>query len=81
MLAGQSAEALAISVSHVDLLYIGLTCATGPEFMADHIRALSEMAGTKAACVPNAGLPDEDGNYPETPEMMMALQRLSTPGV
>ena len=70
MLAGQPAEALAISVSHHDLLYIGLNCATGPSFMTDHIRALAELAQTRVGCVPNAGLPDEDGNYLETPQMM-----------
>jgi len=70
MLAGQTAEALCVSVSHVDLLYIGLNCATGPEFMTDHIRALSELAKTRIGCVPNAGLPDEDGNYLETPQMV-----------
>ena len=70
MLAGQSVEALAISLQHRDLLYIGLNCATGPEFMTDHIRSLSEIAAVPVSCVPNAGLPDEDGNYLETPEMM-----------
>jgi 5-methyltetrahydrofolate--homocysteine methyltransferase len=73
MLAGQSAEALAISTAHVDLLYIGLNCATGPEFMSDHIRALAELARTRVACVPNAGLPDEDGNYLETPDMIAGV--------
>ena len=72
MLAGQPAEALAISVSHHDLLYIGLNCATGPAFMTDHVRDLSELAQTRVGCVPNAGLPDEDGNYLETPQMMEA---------
>src|SRR5262249_12199469 len=61
MLAGQTAEALCASVSHVDLLSIGLNCATGPEFMTDHIRTLSEMASTRISCYPNAGLPNEDG--------------------
>lgn len=70
MLAGQSAEALNTSLQHIDLLYIGLNCATGPAFMADHIRALSEQARVPVGCVPNAGLPDEDGNYLETPQML-----------
>ncbi len=73
MLAGQTAEALCVSTAHVDLLYIGLNCATGPEFMTDHLRALSEMAKTRIACVPNAGLPDEDGNYLETPQMVASV--------
>lgn len=72
MLAGQSAESLYISVAHVDLLYIGLNCATGPEFMADHVRALAELAETRVACVPNAGLPDENGRYLETPRALAA---------
>ena len=44
MLAGQSVEALAASLEHVDLLYLGLNCATGPEFMTDHIRTLAAHA-------------------------------------
>jgi len=70
MLAGQSVEALLASVSHVPLLYLGLNCATGPEFMTDHIRSLAQISPFRIACVPNAGLPDEDGNYLETPKMM-----------
>ncbi len=70
LLAGQTIEAFAESLAHLDLLYIGLNCATGPEFMTDHLRALSQMARCPVACVPNAGLPDENGNYLETPKMM-----------
>jgi len=68
MLAGQDAEALAISLGHVDLLYVGLNCATGPELMTEHVRTLSELVRTRVACVPNAGLPNEDGLYTQTPE-------------
>ncbi|MDX1999707.1 MAG: methionine synthase [Thermoanaerobaculia bacterium] len=67
MLAGQDAEALAVSLNHRDLLYLGLNCATGPELMTDHVRTLSELARTRVACVPNAGLPNEDGHYTESP--------------
>jgi len=70
MLAGQTVEALADSLAHVELLYLGLNCATGPEFMTDYMRTLSDLAQTRVACVPNAGLPDEEGRYLETPEMM-----------
>ncbi|HYH45826.1 MAG TPA: homocysteine S-methyltransferase family protein, partial [Thermoanaerobaculia bacterium] len=69
MLAGQDAEALAVSLLHLDLLYVGLNCATGPELMADHVRTLSEICRTRVACVPNAGLPNEDGLYTEGPEV------------
>lgn len=70
MLAGQSVEALLTSVAHRDLLYLGLNCATGPEFMTDHIRSLADLSPFPIACVPNAGLPDENGQYLETPEML-----------
>ena len=81
MLAGQSVEALAISLDHLDLLYLGLNCATGPEFMTDHIRSLARMARTRIACVPNAGLPDENGRYLETPQMLArTLQRFGENG-
>jgi 5-methyltetrahydrofolate--homocysteine methyltransferase len=72
MLAGQDAEALAVSLAHADLLYLGLNCATGPALMSDHLRTLSELARTRVACVPNAGLPDEEGRYRETPEEFRA---------
>ena len=73
MLAGQGVEALYTSVEHMDLLYIGLNCATGPEFMRDHIRTLSEMSRFPVAVAPNAGIPDPDGTYPETPEMLAGI--------
>ena len=69
MLGGQDAEAFAISMMHEDLLYVGLNCATGPEFMTDHVRTLAELCRTRVALVPNAGLPDEDGRYLEGPEV------------
>ncbi|HKV12518.1 MAG TPA: methionine synthase [Thermoanaerobaculia bacterium] len=65
MLGGQDAEALAVSLLHADLLYVGLNCATGPELMTDHVRTLSEICRTRVACVPNAGLPNEEGKYTE----------------
>jgi 5-methyltetrahydrofolate--homocysteine methyltransferase len=70
MLAGQSVEALLASLAHRDLLYIGLNCATGPEFMTDHVRSLASFSPFPIACVPNAGLPDEDGQYLESPPML-----------
>ncbi len=73
MLAGQDAEALAVSFAHYDLLYLGLNCATGPDLMSDHVRTLAELAQTRVACVPNAGLPNEDGLYTEGPEEVAAV--------
>ncbi|HYX26563.1 MAG TPA: methionine synthase [Thermoanaerobaculia bacterium] len=66
MLGGQDAEAFAVSMLHADLLYIGLNCATGPDLMTDHVRTLAEICRTRVACVPNAGLPNEEGRYTES---------------
>ena len=70
LLAGQDAEAFYTSLAHRDLLWIGFNCATGPDFMTDHLRTLAGLSRFPVACVPNAGLPDENGAYNETPEMM-----------
>ncbi len=81
MLAGQTAEALAAALDHIGLLYLGLNCATGPLFMTDHIRSLAALSRTRIACVPNAGLPDEEGRYSETPEALaLVLQRFGENG-
>ena len=81
LLAGQDAEAFYTSLAHRDLLWVGFNCATGPEFMTDHVRTLSGLSRGNVACVPNAGLPDEDGNYNETPEMVAAtLMRFADNG-
>lgn len=69
-LSGQDIEAFYISCEHMKPLSVGLNCATGPEFMTDHIRTLSDLADTAVSCYPNAGLPDEEGNYHESPESL-----------
>ncbi|GIN86078.1 methionine synthase [Heyndrickxia sporothermodurans] len=71
-LAGQNIEAFYISVEHMNPVVVGLNCATGPEFMAEHIRSLSALSTTAVSCYPNAGLPDEEGRYHETPESLAA---------
>ncbi len=70
MLAGQSIEALYVSIAHRDLLAIGMNCATGPDFMTDHLRTLSEISRFPISVYPNAGLPDEEGHYHESPESL-----------
>ncbi len=81
MLAGQGVEALYASLNHTELLYLGLNCATGPDFMTDHIRSLAQLSTFPVSCVPNAGLPDEDGNYLETPDAMaLVLDRFGKHG-
>ncbi|MDQ1909251.1 methionine synthase [Paenibacillus sp. GD4] len=69
-LAGQNIESFYISLEHLNPISIGLNCATGPEFMRDHIRTLSDIAGTAVSCYPNAGLPDENGQYHESPDSL-----------
>lgn len=70
MLAGQSIEAFYSSVEHFEPLFIGMNCATGPRFMTDHLRTLAEISAFPVSVYPNAGLPDSDGNYEETPEIL-----------
>jgi 5-methyltetrahydrofolate--homocysteine methyltransferase len=70
LLAGQDIEAFYTSLAHRDLLWMGLNCATGPDFMTDHLRTLAGISRFFVSCVPNAGLPDEDGKYNETPPML-----------
>ncbi|MEZ5352595.1 MAG: methionine synthase [Bryobacteraceae bacterium] len=72
MLGGQTADALVASISHADLLSIGLNCGTGPEFMTDHLRTMHEMAHTRLSCYPNAGLPNEKLEFDETPASLSA---------
>ncbi|HEV8231008.1 MAG TPA: homocysteine S-methyltransferase family protein, partial [Thermoanaerobaculia bacterium] len=72
MLAGQTIEAFYASVMHAPLLSVGINCGTGPEFMTSHLRSLSALARTRVSCYPNAGLPDEEGRYGETPEKLAA---------
>ena len=72
MLAGQTADAFCASVMHADLLSIGLNCGTGPEFMTDHLRTIAEMCPVRVSCYPNAGLPNDEGKYLETPTSVAA---------
>src|SRR5207247_1340436 len=62
--------ALYISLPHLRLCSIGLNCATGPEFMTDHLRSLAGLATCWTSVYPNAGLPDERGQYGETPQSL-----------
>src|ERR1700740_3099922 len=81
MLAGQGIEALWASLDHCELLSLGLNCATGPEFMTDHIRTLQSLTNRFVSCYPNAGLPNEEGRYGETPTTLAEqLERFVTRG-
>src|SRR5215831_11792038 len=75
MLAGQGVDAFYASLEHLGLFSIGLNCATGPEFMTDHLRTLATIANCRVTVYPNAGLPDERGRYEETPESLALKMR------
>ena len=69
-LSGQVTEAFWYSVSHMDLLSIGLNCALGADMMRNYISELSRLAHIPVSAHPNAGLPNEFGQYDESPEYM-----------
>lgn len=69
-LSGQTLEAFYNSVSHAPILSIGLNCALGAKQMRSHIEELSRIASCYVSCYPNAGLPNEMGEYDETPHQM-----------
>lgn len=68
-LSGQTLEAFIASVSHVPLFSIGLNCGFGADGMIPHIEALQNVP-MAVSVYPNAGLPNEMGEYDETPGMM-----------
>ncbi|MEM5516175.1 homocysteine S-methyltransferase family protein [Henriciella sp. AS95] len=67
-LSGQTVEAFWNSVRHAKPFAIGLNCALGADLMRPHIAELSRIANTLVAAYPNAGLPNEMGEYDETAE-------------
>ncbi|KRD50136.1 methionine synthase [Ensifer sp. Root278] len=71
-LSGQTPTAFWHSVRHADPFTIGLNCALGANAMRAHIDELSGVADTLVCAYPNAGLPNEFGQYDETPEQMAA---------
>ncbi|OCP11148.1 MULTISPECIES: methionine synthase [unclassified Ensifer] len=71
-LSGQTPTAFWHSVRHADPFTIGLNCALGANAMRAHIDELSTVADTFVCAYPNAGLPNEFGQYDETPEQMAA---------
>ena len=71
-LSGQTVEAFWISVSHMDLLSVGINCALGAKQMRPYIEELSHLAPVPISCHPNAGLPNAFGGFDETPESMSA---------
>lgn len=71
-LSGQTTEAFLISVSHVPLLSIGLNCALGASALRPYLQVLNEKAPYFVSAYPNAGLPNEFGQYDQTADEMAA---------
>jgi 5-methyltetrahydrofolate--homocysteine methyltransferase len=69
-LSGQTPEAFYISISHAGLFSAGLNCALGAKQMRPFIEEISDVAECYVSCYPNAGLPNEFGEYDESPENM-----------
>jgi 5-methyltetrahydrofolate--homocysteine methyltransferase len=72
-LSAQTVEACWNSLSHVDLLSVGINCALGPEQLRPYIEELSNVAPIYVSCYPNAGLPNALGGFDETPQSMARL--------
>ena len=70
LLSGQTVEAFWHSIRHVDLLAVGLNCALGAEQIRPYIETLSKIADTNVLVYPNAGLPNEFGEYDQSPLSM-----------
>lgn len=70
-LSGQTLEALLASVAHADLASVGLNCGFGAEGMNRWIEQLAALTSLPVSVYPNAGLPNEMGEYDETPEKMV----------
>ncbi len=69
-LSGQTTEAFLISVSHMPILSIGLNCALGAAQLRPYLQTLSDKAPFHVSAHPNAGLPNEFGEYDQSPEEM-----------
>jgi 5-methyltetrahydrofolate--homocysteine methyltransferase len=69
-LSGQTTEAFWNSVRHAEPISVGLNCALGSKELRQYIEELSRVADVPVSAYPNAGLPNEFGEYDETPEMM-----------
>src|SRR5688572_10628756 len=69
-LSGQTIEAFFNSISHANLFAVSINCALGADDMRPHVAELARIAPLRVACYPNAGLPNEFGEYDDTPEHM-----------
>lgn len=75
ILSGQTTQAFYISVEHSNPFCVGLNCSFGADMMRPHLKELSSIAACPVSVHPNAGLPNELGEYDETPEHMASTLR------
>lgn len=69
-LTGQTPEAFLYSVAHANPISIGFNCALGADDLVPHIRTLAKVADVPISVHPNAGLPNDEGQYDHSPEHM-----------
>ncbi len=74
-LTGQQLEAFWIAVSHFPMLSVGLNCGLGGDRMRPYLERLANVADSAISCYPNAGLPNEMGEFDETPAKMAGFVR------
>ncbi|TVQ35337.1 MAG: 5-methyltetrahydrofolate--homocysteine methyltransferase [Wenzhouxiangella sp.] len=72
-LSGQTPEAFYYSIAHAAPLAVGFNCALGADQLKPHVRALARVADCLVTAHPNAGLPNEFGEYDESPEQMASV--------
>lgn len=72
-LSGQTTDAFWRSIAHADLISVGLNCALGADLLRPYLQMLSRIAPIPVSAHPNAGLPNEFGQYDQTPEEMALL--------
>ncbi len=70
---GQSIEAFVTSLGHFPLLTIGMNCAMGPDVMRPHLEEMSNVSPFPISCYPNAGLPNDMGQYDLGPKPMSEM--------
>jgi hypothetical protein len=75
LLSGQLPEAFWNSVRHARPITVGFNCALGAEDLRAHIADIGRVADTLVCAYPNAGLPNEFGQYDESPEFMAGADR------
>jgi len=80
-LSGQTVEAFWISIKHAEPIAVGLNCALGAKELRPHLQALSKIATCYVSAYPNAGLPNELGEYDQgADEMSLLIKEFATAG-